>query len=147
MGTDKQQHHGPLEEESPVGPRRLVSNFTPGGHEIDDPPSKALFGWLGITLVFLVLSSFGVYQLFVSDAATHARHAAKNPPIELVNQAARDAERYTTYGIVRDVEGKAIGFRMPIREARSLVLAEPTRFTAAAPPEGWVHPDDPAPTP
>ena len=133
----------------PIGERRLVSAFTDGGHEIDRPPAATLFGLLIAMGVLIIGSAFGVYQLFVGQADEDAAQTASEPVMRQVNQAARDREYLTTYGVV-SVDGKPAGYRMPIETAKAMVLHDPSRFAPAAPPAGWVHPDDaakPAPPP
>ncbi|MCB9734127.1 MAG: hypothetical protein H6745_16140 [Deltaproteobacteria bacterium] len=147
---DQHHHAAPSAgvNEAPIGPRRLVSEMTPGGHEIDRTPNFVLFGFLVLTAVVLVASAIGVYQLFVHETDKEQKAAADRPVPMQVEQAKRDADYYDNYGVVPpQKEGEQATLRMPITVAEKLVLEHPDRFAAAAPPAGWVHPDDAVPAP
>ncbi|PIE65672.1 MAG: hypothetical protein CSA24_02230 [Deltaproteobacteria bacterium] len=128
-------------EKTPFGPRRIVSDFTDGGHEIDRPPNIALFGVIGAMSVLIILTAIGVFQLFVHKADEDNARASSQPSMLLANQAARDDLLFTTWGEVV-VDGEVVAYRMPVPTAKALVLAAPERLSAAAPPQGWAHPDD-----
>ena len=142
------------EADAALGPVRLAANYTDGGHEIDYTPNRNLFGFLAVMVAVMVLSAIGVYQLFVTHTEGQLADAATSPSSQLADQRARDQQLSTSYGhTLLDANGlsvagpptpdsKVVGFRMPFAEAKRLVLADPTRFSAAAKPEGWIHPDD-----
>lgn len=135
--------HAPTTDAEPLGERRLVSEFTAGGHEIDNPPSATLFGFLIAMAIVIIVSAVGVYQLFVVETEEDRAFIASQPVMLLENQAARDREFFTTYGVLT-ADGAPAGYRMPIATAKKLVLEDPSRFSPAPPPVGWVHPDDAA---
>lgn len=143
--SDSHAHHGhdahSAESQEPIGPVRLVSEYTDGGHEIDATPNRNLFGFLGVMVVILILAAIGVYQLFVVHSEAKLADAASVPAAQLAAQHAREAELATTYGQVV-FDGKPAGYRIPVAEAKRLVIADPTRMQAAPAPEGWIHPDD-----
>ena len=120
---------------------RIATAFTEGGREIDRPPSVPLFAFLVAMVIVIVASIVFVYQLFVAEADKEQAATASVPVEILAKQRARDLERATTYGVVT-VEGQTVGYRVPVAEARALVLRDPARFAPAPAPAGWVHPDD-----
>jgi hypothetical protein len=122
---------------------RLAANYTSGGHEIDWTPNRNLFGFLAVMVVILILSAVGVYQLFVSHTEEQLDDAAAAPSSQLVTLQARNDALRSSYGEVR-FEDKPAGYRIPVAQAKKLVLADPSRFAAAPRPEGWIHPDDAA---
>lgn len=125
----------------PVAPPKLVSQFTDGGHEIDHPPAGALMVFIGAMAVAIVLSTIMVYQLFVSSTNEVLTDAAsRNNPI-LVEQDERAEDFNNNWGTV-SLEGKQVGYRMPINHAKSWILDNPAAFKPATPPAGWLHPDD-----
>ena len=144
--------HHPKEPDAPghgqasKGPHRLAANFTDGGHEVDYTPNRNLFGFLMVMLAVMIISAIGVYQLFVVHTESQLEDAATLPSSQLSELKARDEHLATTYGAVT-FEDKPAGYRVPIAEARKMMLADPSRFAAAAPPAGWVHPDDAAKQP
>jgi hypothetical protein len=131
---------------APLSERPIVNEYTDGGHEIDRPPSMTLFGFLVAMGILIVIVAFGVFQLFVSHEDEQSARVANDPVTQRVEQAQRDELYMTTYGVV-SAEGQPDGYRMPIMTAKELVLKDPSRFAAAAPPAGWVHPDDAAAPP
>lgn len=153
MSNPHDHHDKPAasHEAGPLPEARLVAAYTPKGHEIDYTPNKNLFGFLAVMSVLLVLTAAGVYQLFVDHTDGQLDAAASKKSAELEAHDQRDAEFNANWGVVH-TEGKISGYRMPITEAKKLVLANQGRFVASPPPADWVHPDDapkaaPAPTP
>lgn len=126
---------------APIGELRLVSAVTDGGHEIDIPPNRNLFAFLGVMVVLMIASAIGVYQLFVTHSESTLSDAAQIPSSQLEAQHARDKNFATTYGKV-EVEGKLVAYRVPFADAKAMVLTDAARFSAAPPPADWIHPDD-----
>jgi len=126
---------------APIGELRLASKYTEGGHEIDFTPNKNLMMFLIVMAVLIVASALGVWQLFVSHTDDQLGNAAAAPASQLADQHARDLSYATTFGSVV-VEGRQVAYRVPFSDAKRLLLETPTRFAAAAAPEGWIHPDD-----
>lgn len=133
--------HDAKADAAPLGPPRLVANFTDGGHEVDVTPNRNLMAFLGVMVVLMVVAAIGVYQLFVAHTGGQLADAASRPAPLLVDQRARDDRYATTWGAV-EVEGKVVAYRMPFAEAKRLVLGDAARFSAAPAPAGWTHPDD-----
>jgi|GEM_PF-1314433 len=137
-GHDAAAGHPPA---SPVGEVRLASSYTDGGHEVDYTPNKNLMVFLVVMTVLIVASALGVWQLFVSHTGTLLEEAAAQPSSQLLDQNAHDSDMATSYGAVM-FDGKQVAYRVPYAEAKRTVLGTPTRFAAAAAPQGWIHPDD-----
>lgn len=139
--TDKHSKTTSSEAEGEVGPVRLVSNYTSGGHELDITPTRNLMLFLLAMVVLMVVAAVGVYQLFVAHTESQMDEAASAPSSELMAHREREEALATSYGTVIREE-QVVGFRVPYEEAMRQVLADPSRLDAAPPPEGWVHPDD-----
>jgi hypothetical protein len=127
--------------EAPLPPLRLVADYTAKGHEVDLTPDRNLFGMLGALSVVLIVIALGVWQLFVVHSENLLTQAANQPSPLVQAQAAKDATFFTTYGRATPEEGVTT-IRVPVHEARRLVLEDKSRFAPAKPPAGWVHPDD-----
>ena len=134
----------------PVPEVRLVSQYTDGGHEIDRPPGAQLIVSLVVLAAIVIGSGILVYQLFVSASGDEMAHAASRANPIVVQQDAHDARLLTGWTEVVHTDTTTqktavIGYRMPIAQAKALILQNPTVFVAAPAPKGWVHPDDEAP--
>jgi hypothetical protein len=138
---DHHHDHGPATDGEPLPPLRLQAGSTPKGHEIDLTPDRNLFAFLVAMAVLLVAVAIGVWQLFLmhSDNVLAAAGAKPSPLVEA--QQAKDARFFESFGKATPEEGIET-IRVPVPAAKALVLADPSRFAAKAPPEGWVHPDD-----
>lgn len=142
MGHSESHHHDKAEAtEEPLPPLRLVADYTDKGHEVDITPDRNLFGMLGGLAVVLVLVALGVWQLFVVHSDNLAVRASNQPSELVVAQQKKDATFFETYGKATPEEGVET-IRIPVSEARRIVLEDRTRFAPAAPPAGWIHPDD-----
>jgi hypothetical protein len=135
-------HHGDAAHAGePLPPLRLQAGSTEKGHEVDLTPDRNLFGFLGAMTVLLVATAVGVWQLFLMHNDNVLAAAANKPSPLVTAQADKDAKFFETYGKATPEEGVTT-LRVPVPEARKLVLGNPSRFAAAPAPEGWTHPDD-----
>jgi hypothetical protein len=141
MSHDHHDHsHSPAASGGDIPPLRIVSNYTDGGHEIDSTPDRNLFAFLGVMVVLLVVTSLGVYQLFVAHSEHELDTVANIPAEQLEQSRAHASEMASTWGKV--VKDDQVTYRMPYSEAKKLVLTDPSSFKPAAPPPNWIHPDD-----
>jgi hypothetical protein len=92
--------------------------------------------------VALVLAGYGVDVIFTAQANRELDGAASKESPSLKERAETDAKFAQTYGEALPVDGKDKAYRIPFSAAKALVLANPARFQAAAPPKDWKHPDD-----
>lgn len=136
---DSHEHSAP-QNDAPLKPLRLASNFTDGGHEIDATPNRNLFAFLGVMVVLMIGASILVYQLFVSHTGDQLSAAANTQALDLKAKIERDTTRLTTWG--KEEKDGVVTYRMPVAEAKRRLLENPALFAPGAAPEGWVHPDD-----
>ncbi len=125
---------------SEIGPRRLVSKYTDGGHEIDEPNGNTLFLFLAILAGVVVLSALGIYQLFSAEAEKQMAQANARPAVQLIDSRTADEQLLAKYGKL-SIDGQEL-YRMPIVEARSRVLNNGNWLKAFPAPKDWKHPDD-----
>jgi hypothetical protein len=142
VGHSESHHHDKHEAPAePIPPLRLVADYTEKGHEVDITPDRNLFGMLAGLAVVLVLVAIGVWQLFIVHSDNLAVRASNRPSELVVAQQQKDTLFFSTYGKATPEEGVET-IRVPVPVARRIVLEDKTRFAPAAPPAGWIHPDD-----
>lgn len=141
MGHSDNHHEEPATPSEPLPPLRLVAEYTAKGHEVDLTPDTNLFGMLGALSVVLVLVAFGVWQLFLGHSDNVLAEAANKPSPLVQAQVAKDQMYFGTYGKATPEEDVTT-IRVPVPEAKKLVLQDKARFAPTTPPAGWVHPDD-----
>ena len=140
MSHPTHDSHEQKTEQAPLGPLRLASTFTDGGHEIDATPNRNLFAFLAVMVIFMIGATIFVYQLFVSHTGDQLSEAANVRAVDLQQKIDRDTAALTTWG--KDEKDGVVTYRMPVIEAKQRILANPALFTPAAPPADWTHPDD-----
>ncbi len=124
---------------APAGRGRLVSAYSDGGHEVDNLPATRLIMLVAGLAALIFLTGVGIYQYYNLNASADAAAAAQGASARsAVAQAARAAVAETWAETDAD---KGI-WRMPASEGAKRVLANPALLRAAAPPEGFVSPDD-----
>ena len=107
------------------------------GHEIDAMPSGRLMNLLVTFTVITVMASIGVIQVFFGQREGIIMERAKQGSYLYKRYA--DEMKEIAEGAGPTADGK---FFVSHDKARELVLADPNRLKAAAPPPGWIHPDD-----
>ena len=115
------------------------------GHEMDVPPTKELFNIVWGLGALTLLSLATCVQLF-NNQQRDIMTERGNESSQVLMQYRKDMEVATrTAGetTIKDAGGAEIKQRyMPLKAARDIVLSKPEEMKAAAPPRGWMHPDD-----
>lgn len=115
------------------------------GHEMDIPPTKELFNIVWGLGALTLLSLVTCVQLFNNqqrDIMTERGNESSQVLAEY-RKGMESATRTAGESTFKDSSGAEIKQRhVPLTVARELVLSKPERMQAAAPPKGWMHPDD-----
>lgn len=119
----------------------IVSEFTPGGHEHDEPDWKRLFAILVVLGILTVITSIGVLQLFNWQARAVEEETTSEVSQALIDYEAQMQQVTTGYAAIDRAAGK---YRVPVDQAARLVLQDPARLKAGPPPPDFKHPDDEA---
>ncbi len=109
-----------------------------GGHELDVMPNRRLFNLLTSLTALTLLACIGLVAFFYRQAETLVVERAKEGSFLVKRYKEEMREVIEGYGPTGDGEH----FFVPHEKAKELVLSDPSRFRAAPPPPGWIHPDD-----
>jgi hypothetical protein len=115
------------------------------GHEMDVPPTKELFNIVWGLGALTLLSLVTCVQLFNNQQRDIIAERG-NESSQILMQYRKDMEvatRTAGESTIKDSGGAEIKQRyVPLTAARDIVLSKPDAMKAAAPPKGWMHPDD-----
>ncbi|RMG98028.1 MAG: hypothetical protein D6705_07105 [Deltaproteobacteria bacterium] len=109
-----------------------------GGHELDVMPNRRLFNLLTSLSALTLIACIGLVAFFYRQAETLFVERAKEGSFLLRQYQEEMREVAEGYGPT----GDGSHFFVPHEKAKELVLSDPSRFRAAPPPPGWIHPDD-----
>ena len=117
----------------------LVKSWTHGGHEVDAPMARPLFILTALLVIVTIASGIGVSQLFQANSRTMIEDSSKALDSDLVKYRATMTAATSTYS---QDEKERTKYRVPVTRAMDLAIKSPSRLKAAAPPAGFIHPDD-----
>jgi len=109
-----------------------------GGHELDVMPNRRLFNLLTSLTALTLMACIGLVAFFYRQADTLRVERAQEG--SFLAKQYREEVREVAEGYGPTGDGQH--FFVPHEKAKELVLSDPSRFKAAPPPPGWIHPDD-----
>ncbi|MBL4683705.1 MAG: hypothetical protein JKY37_03880 [Nannocystaceae bacterium] len=131
-----------------------------GGHEIDKMPNARLFNLLFGLSALTLLACFGVIQLFNLQVRGVEDERNLRGSFRLMEYQAEQAAHRTSFArvLIADDDGLSVSpaagkgpvgrgthnsvvNRMPLEDARALVLKDPKAFRAKRAYRGWKNPD------
>lgn len=130
--------HAPAEHLGPDN-QHLVSAFTDGGHEVDHLPATQLIVLLLALALLIFGTGVGVSQYFNLRISELRDQTATEAAARISAARAARATAAASWG---EVDAEKGTWRMPVAEAAKRVASDPGLLRAAAPPAGFVHPDD-----
>jgi hypothetical protein len=131
-------HHSSTGVVAPGKPH-LVSAYSDGGHEVDNLPATQLIALVVGMAALIVLTGVGVYQYYNLSVSADAAASASVASARISTaKAARSAVAESW----AETDADKGTWRMPASEGAKRVVANPALLRAAAPPDGFVHPDD-----